>query len=73
MTPIPNVLVSFNEDESKDVWLTIPENVTHQFVDILSLGMLHAEFEGTVTAFTPLRRAEVTVEVFGGKIDYTRA
>ena len=70
---LPNVLVSFDEDEAKDVWLTVPENVAHRFVDILSLGMLHGEFHGTVTAFDALRRAEVTVEIFDGKIDYTRA
>jgi hypothetical protein len=70
------VLVSFDSldtEETKDVWLNIPEEMSHQFVDILSLGMLHAEFHGTVTAYTPSLRAEVAVVVIDGKIDYTNA
>jgi len=65
------IRVMFNEFEGDEVVeITVPDKMSHRFGDIVSLGMLHAEFWGKVTVYDELNRAEVIATVRDGKIGY---
>jgi hypothetical protein len=64
---MPIIQVTFNETDGVHmVNIEVPEKFAHRFVDIISLGMLHAEFHGEVASYPDVR-----VKVADGWIDYT--